>query len=71
MVVSTSPTTAPRVEVLTPPTPPVPPSTLPETGTTETVAAAAALVLGAGVGALVGLRRRVARPTGIVDEFWG
>lgn len=72
VVVSTvpPPTTPPQVEVLTPPIPPTP-STLPHTGSTEGVAAAAALVLGAGVGALVGLRRRMAHPTAGPDEFWG
>jgi LPXTG-motif cell wall-anchored protein len=60
------------VEIAPPPLPsaPPPPSTLPETGSTETVAAAAALVLGAGVGALVGLRRRMHTAPVPVDDFW-
>jgi LPXTG-motif cell wall-anchored protein len=72
---STSTSTSIVVEIAPPPlpsTPPPPstPSTLPETGSTETVAAAAALVLGAGVGALVGLRRRMHTAPVPVDDFW-
>jgi LPXTG-motif cell wall-anchored protein len=68
----TSTSTSVVVEVVPPPLPPSapPPSTLPETGGTETIAAAAALVLGAGVGALVGLRRRLQASPPAADEFW-
>jgi LPXTG-motif cell wall-anchored protein len=52
------------------PPPAPPPSTLPETGTTQTVAGAAALVLGAGVGALVGLRRRLRPAAAAPDDIW-
>jgi LPXTG-motif cell wall-anchored protein len=52
----------PPASVAPPTSPPMPPSTLPRTGSAGSVAATAAIVLGAGVGALVGLRRRLRVP---------